>query len=159
MNGKRKSAARAVTVEVNIMRKAGAWSKSIPDYPQKVESWCRAALAQKLEGALSVVLADDNFVRELNYTYRGKNKPTNVLSFPGAGDELGDVVLAYETIQREAKEQKKKMVQHTAHLVIHGCLHLLGYDHENNREAKQMEKLEAAILAKFGFPDPYRAVV
>jgi probable rRNA maturation factor len=129
----------------------------MPGYSAKVKAWSAAALRGTRGGALSVVLADDAFVRDLNHTYRGKDKATNVLSFAGEGDELGDVVLAYETVKREAKAQGKSFVRHTAHLVVHGCLHLAGYDHKDAHDADKMEALEISVLAKFGFPNPYEA--
>ncbi len=140
--------------EITVMRIAGGWSKSMTGYSRNIKAWCAAALVPH-KGNVAVVLADDATLKHLNHTYRGKNKPTNVLSFTGAGDELGDVVLAYETVKREAKEQGKSFARHTAHLVVHGCLHLLGHDHEHERDAKKMEALEKSILARFGFPDPY----
>lgn len=115
---------------------------------------------------LVLVLADDRLVRSLNRDYRGHDKPTNVLSFAGldetveaAADRpvlLGDVVLARETIAREAEAQGKTAAEHLAHLVVHGVLHLLGYDHESMPEAERMESLERAILADLGIADPYR---
>ncbi len=119
---------------------------------------------------LSVVLADDGFVRALNREYRGKDEPTNVLSFPiwgpsgptgGArGPEravmvLGDVVIAYETVRAEAKSQAKRIEDHLCHLVVHGVLHLLGCDHESKPEARDMEALEVSVLAGLGIGDPY----
>jgi len=139
------------------MRISGGWSKSMTGYAETISKWCRTALAGE-KGSVTVVLADDAVLRQLNHTFRGKDNPTNVLSFAGEGDELGDIVLAYETIKREAKEQKKSFTQHVAHLVVHGCLHLLGHDHENALEAKKMESREKVILARFGFPDPYTSV-
>jgi len=141
-------------LDINVMRVAGPWSKSLPGYKAKAEGWAKAALG-KSGGEVSIVFAGDAFVRELNHTYRGKDKPTNVLSFPGAHSELGDVVLAYETIYAEAKAQKKSFARHTAHLIVHGCLHLLGYDHEQDKDAVKMEALETRILATLGFPSPY----
>ena len=115
---------------------------------------------------LSVVLADDALVQQLNRDYRGKDKPTNVLSFafedaegPDAGEGaptmLGDVIVARETVGREAAEQGKSFEAHFMHLVAHGVLHLLGYDHEAEEEAVEMERLETAALAALGYPDPY----
>ncbi len=112
---------------------------------------------------ISVVLSDDEHIRELNKHHRGIDKPTNVLSFPavrmktpaGAPRILGDVVLAFETVEREAKEEAKSIENHLAHLVVHGVLHLLGYDHEDDDEAETMEARERQILAKLGIPDPY----
>lgn len=112
---------------------------------------------------ISVVLSDDEHIRELNKHHRGIDKPTNVLSFPavrmktpaGAPRILGDVVLAFETVEREAKEEAKSIENHLAHLVVHGVLHLLGYDHEDDDEAETMEARERQILARLGIPDPY----
>ncbi len=140
------------------MRVAGRWSQSIPGYALKMELWSKAALSNKHAGSLSIVLADDAFMRDLNHTYRGKDKATNVLSFPGEGSELGDVILAYETVKEEAGAQKKSFERHAAHLVVHGCLHLVGYDHEKEQEAEKMEAFEVKILSKMGFPNPYKAV-
>jgi len=114
----------------------------------------------------SVVLGSDALVRRLNRTYRGKDAATNVLSFPfqrppGAGPEegayLGDVVLAAETVQLEADGRGIERKQHLQHLVVHGLLHLLGYDHDTDSEAEAMERLEVDILATIGVSDPYAA--
>lgn len=160
--------ASAVSVDIIVSREAGAW-------PEEAE-WLaeRAALAALVAALpadhgpaeLSVVLADDPLVQGLNRDYRGKDKPTNVLSFPLSGDDgplaepgvpilLGDVVLAWETLTREAAEQGKPLADHLTHLVAHGVLHLLGHDHETDAEAEAMERLEVAVLARLGVPDPY----
>ena len=111
------------------------------------------------------MLADDAALRELNREFRGQDKPTNVLSFPAEEKPqsgapmvlLGDVVLAYETVAREARTQGKSLAEHAAHMVVHGVLHLLGFDHERGgSEAERMEALETQILAKLGVPNPYR---
>lgn len=107
------------------------------------------------EAEVSVVLADNDFVQNLNREYRGKDKPTNVLSFPQDPPMLGDIVLAFETIAREAVEQNKDFSAHLTHLLVHGTLHLLGYDHENDQEAQEMEGLEIEILKKMGINNPY----
>jgi probable rRNA maturation factor len=106
--------------------------------------------------------ADDAHIRVLNRQYRGKNKPTNVLSFPAPpakpksfGPQLGDMVFAAETIVAEAKRDGITLADHLAHLVVHGFLHLLGYDHEIEQEAVAMEALETAILGRLGIADPY----
>jgi probable rRNA maturation factor len=116
-------------------------------------------------GEMSVVLACDEFVRGLNRRFRGQDKPTNVLSFPvepfpsaGAGGEpvpLGDVIVAWETLLREAEAEGKAPLDHLRHLVIHGTLHLFGFDHQDDEEAEQMETLEREALARLGVADPY----
>ena len=109
---------------------------------------------QDEEREMTVVLADDAFVKNLNRDFRGKNKPTNVLSFPGDG-HLGDIVLAFETIERQAKEQNKTFKAHVQHLLVHGTLHLLGHDHMEEAEAEKMESLEIKILKELGVANPY----
>ncbi len=93
--------------------------------------------------------------RRLNRTWRGKNKPTNVLSFAGAAPLLGDLAICAPVVAREAREQGKQPAAHWAHMVVHGVLHLLGYDHENDRDAARMEARETKILAQLGMPNPY----
>jgi probable rRNA maturation factor len=109
------------------------------------------------ERDIAILLADDERVRSLNAAFRGKDAPTNVLSFP-AGEgapELGDIALAFGVCAREAAEQGKSLAHHLQHLTAHGVLHLLGYDHESDAEAEAMEATERAILAGLGVPDPY----
>jgi probable rRNA maturation factor len=107
--------------------------------------------------SLTVALSDDRRVQALNKRDRRKDKPTNVLSYPsGEKAFLGDIVLARQTVWREAREQKKTPADHIAHLVVHGTLHLLGYDHETcDADAERMEALERRILKKLGIADPY----
>ncbi len=114
------------------------------------------------DAEVSLVFTDDSSVRMLNRQYRGKDRPTNVLSFPAAplvpgrlGPPLGDIVLARETIASESEAQGLDFANHLTHLIIHGFLHLLGYDHETDEEAAIMERLETAILGRLGIADPY----
>jgi len=115
-----------------------------------------ALVRGKGKGALTILLSNDRKLHDLNVTFRGKDKPTNVLSFPAHNDEyLGDVAVAYGVTSREARDQKKPFSDHATHLVVHGVLHLLGYDHETARAAKIMEPLETRILRELGIADPY----
>lgn len=108
------------------------------------------------KGALTILLASDRKLKMLNTTFRGKDKATNVLSFPArTRDYLGDVAIAYGVTEKEARAQKKSFADHTLHLTVHGVLHLLGYDHETKRAARIMEPLETAILGELGIDDPY----
>jgi probable rRNA maturation factor len=133
-----------------------------------------AAAVPAAEGELAVVLTDDAAIRALNRTWRGKDAPTNVLSFPTTEPrrqpvaatrknnaapprQLGDIVIAYETTAREAAAEHKPFRHHLAHLAVHGFLHLAGYDHEAEDEAEAMETLEIAILARLKVPNPYIA--
>lgn len=108
-------------------------------------------------GELSIALSDDNQVQALNRDFRGKDKPTNVLSFPMPEETglLGDVVLARQTLEREAAEQSKDFEDHLAHLVVHGVLHLYGFDHQNDADAADMEAREVRALAQLGIDNPY----
>ena len=133
-----------------------------------------ASVASTPPAELAIVLTDDLAIHALNREWRGHNKPTNVLSFPAprlppalAGERragghkrprpaaLGDIVIAFETTAREAAAEGKPLRHHLSHLAIHGFLHLVGHDHENERDAKRMELLEVKILAGLGVPDPY----
>jgi probable rRNA maturation factor len=116
-----------------------------------------ARKAARLKGGFTILLADDRKLRALNHNFRGKDKPTNVLSFPGVGDYAGDVALAYGVTQKEAKAAGKTVADHATHLVVHGVLHLAGHDHEKPKEARAMESLEVKILGRLGIADPYAA--
>jgi probable rRNA maturation factor len=111
---------------------------------------------------LAIVLTDDSAIRQLNRLWRGIDAPTNVLSFPSKQNtadqppHLGDIVLAYETIAREASAEGKPFAHHLAHLAVHGFLHLIGYDHETDADAETMEQTERNILRRLNIPDPYR---
>lgn len=125
--------------------------------------WCELALRQRsADSELTIRLVDEAEGRELNRTWRHKDYPTNVLSFPADIPDglldiplLGDLVICVPVVEREAAEQGKAPDAHWAHLVIHGCLHLLGYDHIEDDEAEEMESLERDLLAELGYPDPY----
>jgi probable rRNA maturation factor len=165
-------------LSVTVLEEGGDWSQ----FASREEAIASAAAAMAREprcararGAEAcVVLADDSLLRSLNRAYRGKDAPTNVLSFPfqnapgaaaprhlgpGAAEprHLGDVVLAAETLRREAAEQGIPPAHHLQHLVVHGLLHLLGFDHDTEAQAEAMERLEAQILGTLGVPDPYAA--
>lgn len=120
-----------------------------------------AAKAEGRSGSVSLLLGDDHSVAELNRQFRGKAGPTNVLSFPPAPGQqaepgfLGDIALSAETIVEQANFQGKQFAHHAAHLVVHGFLHLIGYDHENPEDAEAMEARERAILVSIGIDDPY----
>ena len=156
--------------EVDIIRQSKLWTKR-----RDAEATVREAIAAAVQfcdavppqAEVCVVLADDRHIQDLNLQWRGQDKPTNVLSFPAPrreGDEdegatvmLGDIVIAYQTASREAEFDKKPVLNHLAHLTVHGFLHLLGYDHTAEDEAEDMERLEARILEDLGIPDPYVA--
>jgi len=133
------------------------WLKAMPGVERLVRKAARAAARRGK--SLNVALADDKAVRVLNKRDRQKDRPTNVLSYPsGERAFLGDIVLARQTVWREAKQQKKSPADHVAHLVVHGTLHLLGYDHEtSDADAERMEALERRILKRLGIADPYLA--
>lgn len=141
---------------------------SEPDASTFVARAVRAALAgagldPNASTELSVTLADDETVRGVNAEWRGKDKPTNILSFPMAdlapgespGPMLGDLLVALETVLREAETENKRPADHLCHLLVHGTLHCLGFDHETEDEAEAMEALEISVLAGLGLPDPY----
>ena len=147
---------------IEISVEADAWHQ-VSGAEAIVRRAAEAALADTSASGveIGVVLTDDAKMRALNLTWRGKDAATNVLSFPAPTGgsmtprPLGDVVLAYETIAREAAEQRISARDHLAHLTVHGVLHLLGHDHENDRDAETMERFEREILARLGVPDPY----
>jgi len=148
--------------KIDVLVESDRWKEA-----GKVKSFVRravrqAAAALSTRGAeLAIVLTDDSAIRQLNHEWRGIDKATNVLSFPtcnpgGEPPLIGDIVLAYETIAREARGEGKPFAHHVAHLAVHGFLHLLDYDHERDEDAEAMEKLERKILRRLAIPDPYR---
>lgn len=161
-----------------VLSETAEWRRLLPGATALVRRAAKAALAAAgpaQTAELDIVLVDDARQRELNRDWRGQDKSTNVLSFPcatelpraangastfGSGMPLllGDVVLAAGTIAAEAESQGKSLADHVTHLVIHGVLHLLGYDHEDGRSARRMEGLEVTLLETLGIADPYRPV-
>ncbi len=144
-------------IEVEI--DSEGWTEVLPKAAAIAERAASAALGA-VEGDLVVLLSDDAGVQDLNQRFRDKDRPTNVLSFPAAESafpHLGDVVLGYAYCAAEAKTQGKTLSDHLSHLVVHGVLHLLGRDHEDDAEAEEMEAEEREILASLGVADPYAA--
>jgi probable rRNA maturation factor len=142
---------------IEIEVEAEAWASALPSVEAVVETAAKAALGT-VGGDIVVLLTDDESVRELNARFRDKDRPTNVLSFPApenAAPHLGDIVLAYGVCATEAQTQGKTLADHLSHLVVHGVLHLLGRDHEDDEDAEEMEVEEREILAQIGVADPY----
>jgi probable rRNA maturation factor len=167
-----------LTAVIEVASPCATWGRLCPAAEDLARSAARLALSRSKAGAdieprivieLAISLADDAVQQGLNRDWRGIDRPTNVLAFPawepgteippGAPLLLGDVVLAFETVAREADEQGKPLSDHLSHLIVHGVLHLLGYDHATEAEAVAMESLETSILASLGVPDPYRGTM
>jgi len=148
-------------VDVDIQAQSPLWSAQPAAEPTvRAAIAAVAAMLETARGEVSVVLTDDAAMRTLNRTWRGIDKPTNVLSFPAAKTGhgmLGDIVVAFETLQRECDEEGKTFLDHLAHLTVHGFLHLAGYDHETNAQADAMEALESRVMRAMNRPDPYSA--
>jgi probable rRNA maturation factor len=158
---------------VQVQRRVRSWAP----HAREIATWAGTALGRNaVRGELGVRVVGTAESRQLNARYRGKDKPTNVLSFPPAplpaqmsgllpargrqgGDPrpLGDLVICAQVVRSEAREQRKPLKAHWAHLVVHGALHLIGYDHERETEAKRMERREIVVLRRLGFANPYRA--
>ena len=149
-------------IQTDIAVLSDRWD-ALPEAEEAVRAAVRAAAAHRdvkppPDAELSVALADDATVQNLNRDYRAKDKPTNVLSFPAVhGPLLGDVIIAYETLVREAAEENIPPRDHLTLLTVHGLLHLLGYDHETEAQAVAMEALETSILTGLGIKDPHAA--
>jgi probable rRNA maturation factor len=152
---------------VELVVKDAGWRKIFPDPEGAARTILTAALADPAVRkrippgavALSLCLSGDREVRDLNFRYRGKDAPTNVLAFPSAEAGLqGDVVLALGVVEDEAKTQGKRPADHARHLLLHGLLHLAGFTHRHDEEAAEMERVETRILKTLGIADPYRTV-
>ncbi len=152
-----------ITIDLTV--EAGAWDQ-LGDIEALAQRAASAAIGvvPELDGelAVAVLLTDDASMREINKDWRDQDKPTNVLSFPAAAHpgmpgprHIGDVVLAWETTEREAREEGKAVEAHVSHLIVHGVLHCLGYDHESDEQAEEMEALEVSALMGIGYADPY----
>jgi probable rRNA maturation factor len=153
-----------MSLNVDVVVNAPAWT-ALPDLQefadrvvQETQALARARLAKDCE--LCISFCDDAEIRNHNAQWRRQDKPTNVLSFPTPGalakkPLLGDIVIAFETVAREAKEQDKTLSDHTAHMIIHGFLHLIGYDHETSDAAEVMEALERRVAKALGINDPF----
>jgi probable rRNA maturation factor len=168
VNAEPETAREELGPTVDVLIESEAWH----DLPA-AEDVAQHAVAMAASGAgirnaeLSILLCNDDTIAALNGRWRGQEKPTNVLSFPavplhgGAAFQvkmpLGDIAIAYETLVREARESGKTASAHLSHLVVHGFLHLVGYDHETDDEAEEMERLERDILGRIGVADPYAA--
>ncbi len=152
--------------DIDVQVTDGAWhgdSEDPQSMTRRVAGALETCLGQSLNGrGLTVRFASDAEVRGFNARFRGQDAPTNVLAFPGSvvpgqdGAPLGDVILARETIAREAGEQGKSIAAHSCHMILHGILHLLGYDHDTDDKAVKMEAAERAVLAALGIDDPYK---
>ena len=159
-----------MNLDVAVDCSSPLWA-ALPDADALAERAVAAAAkgcgVKLLKGAeLSVQLVDDAAIRALNAQWRGLDKATNVLSFPAApagkvatAPLLGDIVVAFETAQHEAEEEEKSLSDHVAHLVVHGFLHLVGFDHQDREEAERMEELETRVLAEMAIADPYAGTV
>lgn len=142
---------------IDIEIEDAAWTTALPEAEAVALRAARAALGED-GGGVAILLTDDATVADLNIRFRDKPGPTNVLSFPAPEnpeEHLGDIALAYGVCAREAEEQGKPFANHLQHLVAHGVLHLLGYDHLQDEEAEEMEAEERRILAGLDVPDPY----
>ncbi|MCF8477202.1 MAG: rRNA maturation RNase YbeY [Pseudolabrys sp.] len=166
-----KSAARPkakssfLAVIVGIQVQSPLWDAQPRAEPAVREAIAAAAAALSTsDGEVSILLTDDSAVRTLNREWRGLDKPTNVLSFPapespatGGARFLGDIVIAYETLQRECEDEDRDFLHHLTHLTVHGFLHLLGYDHQTDTDADEMEGIESNIMTTMKLPDPWLA--
>ncbi len=162
----------AKCLEIDVSIAEDDWASALPDPMGVCQTAARAAFQAAPPGVpedaeVSILLTDNKQVQDLNKNYRGKDKPTNVLSFANMDEGhpfengpilLGDVVIAFGVTKNEADEQRKSLADHLSHLIVHGMLHLLGHDHENDGDAGRMEALETRTLADLGIADPYQVI-
>ena len=154
--------ADGLALEIDISPDAAALDAALPKVIAAAITAANQSAGQA-QGEVTIVVDDDARIRALNKLWRGFDKPTNVLSFPapdgqpGPARTLGDIAISYQTAAREAAAEGKSFADHMAHLSVHGFLHLLGYDHESDEDAEEMEGLERVILARIGVSDPYIA--
>ena len=153
------------SLQVDVVREGRDWAPGVAE----IRAWASAALGRHAAGSeLAVRVVKPLESKRLNAHYRGRDQPTNVLSFPvpalptagahrRAPRPLGDLVICARVVRAEAQQQHKALKAHWAHLIIHGALHLLGYDHEHDAEARRMERREVAVLKRFGIANPYRS--
>jgi probable rRNA maturation factor len=153
---------RSAVRSIELVVEGAPWKTLSPAARARLKKAVRRALEREsAKGHFTLLLASDARVKTMNALFRGKNKPTNVLSFPAqenADGYLGDVAVAYGVVRREAREAGKRFADHLTHLAVHGVLHLLGHDHMKPKEAARMEGLEREILAEFGISDPYAPI-
>jgi probable rRNA maturation factor len=151
-----------MTLAVEIQRRVRAWAPSRAE----ITAWAGAALGSRHDDRkLEVAVVGPAESRRLNSRYRRRDRPTNVLSFPaaphplarGSRPMLGDLVLCPQVLRAEAREQRKDLRSHWAHMIVHGSLHLIGFEHERRQDAERMERREVAVLRRLGFADPYRS--
>ncbi|MCG6937477.1 MAG: rRNA maturation RNase YbeY [Gammaproteobacteria bacterium] len=150
-----------LSVDISVSENIQAGNDDVPE-PAQIQNWAKAAYLNDVPAVASLMVTDADEMQQLNLQYRAQDKPTNVLSFPMQAvleDEvllLGDIALCAPVINQEARQQAKPEMAHWAHMVVHGMLHLQGYDHIDNAEAEEMEHMEIEILAQLGFDNPYQ---
>jgi len=156
---------RASPLQIDIQTQSRLWDAQ-PLAAQTVREAISAAasMLSTAGGEVSILLTNDSVIRDLNRDWRGIDKPTNVLSFPasdlrpaGEARSLGDIIIAFETLERECDDENRIFLHHLAHLTVHGFLHLIGYDHQTDVQAEEMEGLESKIMKRLDLPDPYSA--
>ena len=154
-----------MSLAIETLIECAGWS-ALPDLENSIAGCLLATIEESKDelpdnAVVSLLFCDDERIRELNREFRGQDKATNVLSFPGpepleSARFLGDIAVAFETVAREGREQHKSLDHHCRHMIVHGFLHLLGYDHEDEAEAEAMEDLEIRVLHRLGIENPYR---